>query len=105
LAVNSSSGEFIDHAWAAVTKLLADAIANTGGGSSYPQAPAASAPPAPASGAAVVVPVYQTMQVTVPAGVGEGQQFLIMTPSGQQMQVVCPAGAGAGMPIQVQVPI
>jgi len=105
LAVNSSSGEFIDHAWAAVTKLLADAIANTGGGSSYPQAPAASAPPAPAPGAAVVVPVYQTMQVTVPAGVGEGQQFLIMTPSGQQMQVVCPAGAGPGMPIQVQVPI
>ena len=83
--VKSSSGEFIDRVWDCVLQLLADAIANE-------------------TETGATAPFYQTMEVTVPAGVVVGQQFLILTPSGQQMQVSCPVGAGAGGTIRVQVP-
>jgi len=44
------------------------------------------------------------MQVTIPAGVGEGQNFLVQTPAGGQMQVTVPAGAAAGSTIMISVP-
>ena len=44
------------------------------------------------------------MQVTVPAGIGPGMQFLVNTPSGQ-MQVTCPPDAQAGGQMLVNVPL
>ena len=45
----------------------------------------------------------QQMQVTVPAGIGPGMPFTVLTPAGQ-MQVVCPEGAVAGGQMVVNVP-
>lgn len=44
------------------------------------------------------------MQVTIPAGVGEGQNFLVQTPAGGQMQVTVPPGSAAGQTIMISVP-
>lgn len=46
----------------------------------------------------------QMMQVTVPAGVGAGQAFLVTTPNGSQMQVVAPMGSMPGTQITIQAP-
>ena len=46
----------------------------------------------------------QQMQVTVPAGIGPGMPFTVLTPAGQ-MQVVCPEGAVAGGQMVVNVPM
>ena len=47
--------------------------------------------------------MMQQMQVTVPAGIGPGMPFTVLTPAGQ-MQVVCPEGAVAGGQMVVNVP-
>ena len=46
----------------------------------------------------------QTLQLTVPLGVSEGQQIQVQTPNGLMM-VVVPPGAVPGGPLTIQVPV
>jgi hypothetical protein len=48
--------------------------------------------------------VAAQMTVTVPPGVGPGQQFMAMTASGESVVITVPANAAAGQSIVVDVP-
>jgi len=45
------------------------------------------------------------LSLTVPAGVGPGEQFLALTPEGHEISVTVPPGAFSGQMIQVQPPV
>ena len=51
----------------------------------------------------VMAPQPTIMNVTVPAGMGPGQQLQMQTPDGRMVQVAVPAGMGPGMTFQIQV--
>ena len=60
--------------------------------------------PMSAVAVAPAAPIAQQMQVTVPAGIGPGMPFAVITPSGQQMTATCPPGASAGGVVMLSVP-
>lgn len=54
--------------------------------------------------ASPVAPPATTFLVTVPAGVGPGEQLRVSVPGGGEMTLVVPPGVGPGMQLQLQAP-